>query len=1505
MLIKIFIYLTLISQIFTLCGKGCLRCENNNCLICDSQQNYILRNNECLYQNLPHCLFSTKYDLCEICSEGYFLRRNRKCQQNPIYIIENCLFYNDLITCYICKSGYFLNFEGKCVEIKSVTTNCLYYKDAVKCDICTDGFLLDTKDNTCQKIVTIPNCLLYNNPFTCKKCINRYMLNKNAFLKNISDFYTQIVRNNELKLQKRLNSEFNLPFCERMVPIDFCKSHKNPFECQECLKGYYLTSSTKCSKNPVSNWTEKDSIVLNCFSFDSSNSCNMCYDGYYFLNHQCIKHSEVLENCFIRSQNKADSCFICNPNYYISPKPNELDKYICTIRSNNISFCEEYKIDEDKCSKCLEGFISHFNKTKCSKRLDECEVYNTASAVLTCSKCSDLYIPLNGTCKKNDNNCIRRDNDLCSRCKKGYSLNKEYICVVTSSDLLVHNCYRYDNTVENVVKCEDCKYNEIKITEKAYCVKGTTNCALFNKTGVCLQCKSGFHYSTPNCVANLANDNCELYKDLTANCLKCKNSYLLNYQKNCVAITKSSHVLDKEKAELHNCISTTQDHVCDICAAGFYPVKRGNINFVRPVTCQKRSENAALIENCLFFKNAKCLLCRNNFYLNIDSTGCIATCPASQILNVFKLQCVSNTGIAITNCLKTDGKACFECEIAHKPLLNYNYYNDSYFKLRTIYSIDTTNTSTTDDNLIQVDNCDGAGSGTYTNLYEDRNFRHVENRWGKYAKLKELRENNGSVTIIHSTLTECDTDKIYNFTQQDKFYKSIFSCHECTGGKILKLNLSNGYRITDVGFQDQAFLNSPNIDEIEKQTLQCLTPNTNLVKHRVNDCAVISYNVHKEMLDNANDSHDCVLCKPGYFPTYDDDDIISGCTAISQCGTKKTFNICDKCVAGYIFGWDKENQVVDKTQCILANSTHNDNENPKSSNCDIYSTDFKECIQCQPNYYYDYTNGCVLTTNNKKPTDCKSGLNGSHCSVCEDNGADQRVAIFNLNEAENECVSLLLLTPAMKARNCYIFNSDFTCFSCPMNYLIAPNGSCLNIETVAECIEGVVSNNSVVCTKCNIGYNLAVGGGACNLTSQVNLSKIPNCLLLESADSCGECKLGYSLLKKVNNNNICVRSPLPDGCLSKNDHEFQTNHELYCNSCEDKYTLQILTPATSESYCIKTSKISNCLIMNNNICQQCESSHYLNAEKTCVLRGTPTTNCVEYNKNSNACERTLKSVTPYSYTISYISLTNWNLLSTTEKLVLQKLPPHREGLGSGIPNCEVYKTSSTCKHCKNGYYKKDSKCEEIIQSKTNCLYYKTEQTCEICNENYMLVEEECEKIMAMNCKKIKDPKNCETCPDNYPVLTNDGHCVKPSGDQLNPYCEFFYLNPNDLWYCKECIDYHYPNDKGICVPINFPMANCLKYASFTSCLKCKNGYIFKEKSLTCEVAGSVEPNCDEFIAFNSCSVCDLGYFLENDICVLCKTGDSCNFCSPDNPEICLVCKSGFYMDNSGNCYKNT
>lgn len=41
-------------------------------------------------------------------------------------------------------------------------------------------------------------------------------------------------------------------------------------------------------------------------------------------------------------------------------------------------------------------------------------------------------------------------------------------------------------------------------------------------------------------------------------------------------------------------------------------------------------------------------------------------------------------------------------------------------------------------------------------------------------------------------------------------------------------------------------------------------------------------------------------------------------------------------------------------------------------------------------------------------------------------------------------------------------------------------------------------------------------------------------------------------------------------------------------------------------------------------------------------------------------------------------------------------------------------------------------------------------------------------------------------------------------------------------------------------------------------------------------------------------------FVEGE-CVACKSGDKCKYCDPEDTTLCLICESGFFMNEDGEC----
>lgn len=92
------------------CSSGCLKCNRRNeCLICDIENFYYLRNHSCIYSRPSFCLFALKMNKCLVCKPNFYLDRGQCLRTTTL--LQNCL-QNNLKECLRCKTGYYL-FKGE------------------------------------------------------------------------------------------------------------------------------------------------------------------------------------------------------------------------------------------------------------------------------------------------------------------------------------------------------------------------------------------------------------------------------------------------------------------------------------------------------------------------------------------------------------------------------------------------------------------------------------------------------------------------------------------------------------------------------------------------------------------------------------------------------------------------------------------------------------------------------------------------------------------------------------------------------------------------------------------------------------------------------------------------------------------------------------------------------------------------------------------------------------------------------------------------------------------------------------------------------------------------------------------------------------------------------------------------------------------------------------------------------------------------------------------------
>jgi hypothetical protein len=178
-----------------------------------------------------------------------------------------------------------------------------------------------------------------------------------------------------------------------------------------------------------------------------------------------------------------------------------------------------------------------------------------------------------------------------------------------------------------------------------------------------------------------------------------------------------------------------------------------------------------------------------------------------------------------------------------------------------------------------------------------------------------------------------------------------------------------------------------------------------------------------------------------------------------------------------------------------------------------------------------------------------------------------------------------------------------------------------------------------------------------------------------------------------------------------------------------------------------------------------------------------------------------------------------------------------------------------------------------------------------------MIDASCQQISATNCLSYIDSNTCGTCPLQYLFLDASNYCGK-NPDVTN--CTV-YQTPT---VCAQCETGFYVS-AGLCVNVTTLTANCTSYDSSQICNACQSGfYLFNG---VCIANPSWDTNCSQFdFSSTQCAICADGFVLIAGVCVKCGPDFSkCSICSATNPSKCLVCRTGHYMNLTGDCVQNS
>ena len=415
-----------------------------------------------LSESCLNCEFNNEGKLvCTLCSSGYYLNSNGKCESfiDKIETIEYCIQYqfainNFMFYYYTTKNKDY--FESEYYSAKYINKVLDFNNKIIKptCLKCKEGYFLND-ENQCESL-KVEIC----NGIDIFKYNRRYFGDcYNLCYKNNYPFFYLALEDNSINFDikdigdiKQTETVYSILMDEKFQIYDKNtkdKILKNEL-CYDISKGVDKSTLSGC----------KGVVELKSKSIQ----CVECKNGYYLEKDKCIPFGSNIEHCKNYDNISGNKkCTECHQYYYLN-KEEYCD--ICTI--NRIV------IKDKGCSKC-DDII---------KNCLFCQEDSTKKEGVSCKECKEQYILSEGEniCllretndeKENLDNCLvftkENQNNVCKKCKPSFSLIKtesETKCIYTptlfDSNLnigdLNYSYYLRENYIWEYIKYENIKKN--------------------------------------------------------------------------------------------------------------------------------------------------------------------------------------------------------------------------------------------------------------------------------------------------------------------------------------------------------------------------------------------------------------------------------------------------------------------------------------------------------------------------------------------------------------------------------------------------------------------------------------------------------------------------------------------------------------------------------------------------------------------------------------------------------------------------------------------------------------------------------------------------------------------------------------------------------------------------------------------------------------------------------------------------------------------------------------
>lgn len=1499
--------------------KGCLIYSSNLlCLECDSSYVTSFDRSACVTKpNIANCA-TVSFVQCERCKDGYLMNQNlyfdslfgfgSSAEQFqtiqimkkiiefklPIFTQRVCYaildpycreYMKEKKKCKSCTDGYYLNDDLVCTKNPFDTIyNCDVFQSLTDCSKCRDGYYIT--DGQCTKRKDsgeIPYCASYNASapsVVCSECtISHYLLANRCVL--------------------RINSAPGM--IHKCLSLNLLRDY-----CRSCESGYVLTSDKIGCNKEITNCKFYDITT-----FDKPLSCKICDSGYYISfgddpssTKVCLKGA--IENCEYYQDYYPDACLRCTNSYIMKDGK-------CNIK-HTVSDCDNFHPTIlNKCLKCSTNTIKFTYGKVCKKvvnKIPNC-ISHIGTSVKTpiCEKCADRFYLSGNKCLEIPlANCLTYDEGACINCDSNKFIDIDGRCV--DAPYFITNTCNTVNSVENSsqvtlvnASCKTCLHPGLpmSVNDAFICVEDdlvssyfkkplVENCLKYSKDGDCLKCdmnsdkkflmvaKEGNYcssrcgndsFSSPyhNIVLQLSGDKKLARVNQINVCISDLNDGCKVYSPSLILASLGSK----------RCLFCDDDRyvsIVDLSDNSFLIyLDEKNVNpdantfklyYNPPLSCVLKSQNSSsaqtimsdFIEKCRYYiklpsNSYTCIRCENSYRGIIDSAGLISECIIYSNSSEEKYENVSvdlNKLFSFHKC-KTDGQIPFlfvdKSQVSN--LLASSIKNIIQFGL---FNIDETGAVVSSNNakIVNIDCLPNTEtiyrSPNTTSTYSSLNF--------KYCAMGFLSMS-------------------FNQTISEASYVSY--CILCAPGYTA--SAPSGAGGVSGPITCAKINNCKDVGNIANGCRSCL--DNNLFNYTSSGISLRSCNsIPTGLADNYKN------CQAASFPS----------TGIKPC------SLCKK---GYKLTSSKTCVSIEAKLCKDSILTSNIFSTPS----DLYWISYQHdidfgCRSCVEGYTaIQITSDAyicgkeILSPDVSVPimdknsiiSNCKiysfSPTNGLICDECDDG--------YIINGTSKEILGSACY-PKELLPNCLLaFSSDQCAVCLNHNYGLA-NWTCQkgDIENCRGYVRDI-NNNIIKCETCQSTFYLSTQYNKCIAGSQYG------CDVYYDNDpfSCKKCLDNNMLITGFTSVNMCIPY---NSILDCNMGHFFANDsyiELQCDYCKNSvdYINMVLTE-NERMYPCSPQSLSNCDIIDIDAilnfktirCNNCSQNYYRDQNYNCI-KHQDVKNCLEYDMYTDACSKCLDGF--------YLDASTGRCLENP----------------TGITNCETYINYATCQICKPLYYLEDNSCKGILKEIPKCSYYTDARNCLRCESGYILRNNRCLLIVAANCLTNSSERTCNSCPPKY-TLQNNLTRIDCILREL-PNCEV--TSDNDFTSCAKCNKGN-ALEKGICVEVLKPIDNCLNYFTSTLCEVCDYGFTRSEDKSSCFnndlIADLIDPNCSTGVEklIPICTMCANGYYFVDGECVgVCEDQSpekGCFTCDPEKPEVCIVCLSGYQMNEMGQCLKS-